>query len=715
MYRIHRTLRSLSWAALSVSLVGAASAEEEAAPGLEDVVPGAPTFREVLSLADVGQVAIAPDGSRVAYTVRSTEWDENRYDTEIWMVSRAPDGSWSAPFQLTRTPSGSSTSPDFSPDGRWLAFLAARKNGGPSAKTQVHRIALAGGEARAVTSWKEGVGAFRWSPDSTRIAFTAAQERSEEHEARVEAYGRFRVEDEDLRPLHLFIQDLEPGQSTDPATSAADEEPRRLTSGDLHVTGFEFAPDGESIAISHWPSPQIDMFPRGDISLVDLASGELRGLVSQPGGDGLGVWSPDGRALFFQSPMGGDDYYGNTQTARVEIETGTVRSLTSTFDEDTFAVAAHEGVGILFTANERTRRSLFRLDPETEAVQRLDLQGTVVGSVALSRDGSTLAWTAYGGEQLSEVYVAGMESLSEVVKVTDMTVQTEGWPLGTRELVTWTSRDGAEIEGVLSLPDGHERSQAAPLLVVIHGGPTGTSRPDLVGGYVYPMEQWLARGALILQPNYRGSAGYGGAFRALNVRNLGVGDAWDVESGVEALIERGLVDPDRVGAMGWSQGGYISAFLATNSTKFRAISNGAGISNWMTYYVNTDIHGFTRAYLEATPWDDPEIYAKTSPMTNITQAATPTLIQHGENDARVPVPNAFELYQGLQDQGVPTRLILYEDFGHGIVRPKERLAAVWHNWQWFEKWIWGRDVELPVEVEAEDSGKDANDSQGASN
>ena len=141
----------------------------------------------------------------------------------------------------------------------------------------------------------------------------------------------------------------------------------------------------------------------------------------------------------------------------------------------------------------------------------------------------------------------------------------------------------------------------------------------------------------------------------LNVRNLGVGDAWDVLSGVEALVERGVADPDRVAAMGWSQGGYISAFLTTSSDRFRAISVGAGISNWMTYYVNTDIHGFTREYLKATPWDDPEIYAKTSPMTYILQAKTPTLIQHGEFDARVPTPNAYELYQGLQDVGVGDR------------------------------------------------------------
>ena len=234
--------------------------------------------------------------------------------------------------------------------------------------------------------------------------------------------------------------------------------------------------------------------------------------------------------------------------------------------------------------------------------------------------------------------------------------------------------------------------------MVIHGGPTGVDYPAAVNGSVYPIHQWLAKGALVLRPNYRGSAGYGEAFRSLNVSNLGVGDMWDVMSGVDHLVSRGMVDTTRMAAMGWSQGGYISAFLTTNTNRFAAISVGAGISNWITYYVNTDIHPFTRQYLRATPWDDRAIYDKTSPMTNITQATTPTLIQHGEFDRRVPIPNAYELYQGLRDMGVESKLIVYKGFGHGITKPKERLAAMWHNWQWLAKPIWNEEVMVPVDV-----------------
>ncbi|PYR60783.1 MAG: S9 family peptidase, partial [Acidobacteria bacterium] len=243
----------------------------------------------------------------------------------------------------------------------------------------------------------------------------------------------------------------------------------------------------------------------------------------------------------------------------------------------------------------------------------------------------------------------------------------------------------------LHKPADFDAHRKYPLFVVIHGGPTGVSRPVPYTSSTYPIDIWVPRGALVLEPNYRGSAGYGEKFRALNVRNLGIGDAWDVLSGVDSLIAKGFVDPARVGTMGWSQGGYISAFLATHdSARFKAISVGAGISDWMTYYVNTDIHPFTRTYLKATPWDDPDIYAKTSPITYIKQAKTPTLIQHGDADQRVPPPNAFELYQGMQDQHVPVKLIVYKGFGgigHGPSKPKSYRAVMDHNLEWFDRYL----------------------------
>lgn len=316
-----------------------------------------------------------------------------------------------------------------------------------------------------------------------------------------------------------------------------------------------------------------------------------------------------------------------------------------------------------------------------------------------------MAFIYLDANHFQDVYVSTVSSF-QPKKLTHYSDQLAEWNLSTKETVKWKSKDGAEISGVLTKPADFDPQKKYPLLVIIHGGPSSISFPqylDRMNRY-YPIEQWVAKGAVVLQPNYRGSTGFGEAFRKLNYRNLGVGDYWDVISGVDYLVSQGFVDNDRLGAMGWSQGGYISAFITTFSDRFKAVSVGAGISDWVTYYVNTDIHPFTRVYLGATPWDDEEVYKKTSPMTYINTAQTPTLIQHGEFDLRVPIPNAFKLYQGLQDKGVPVKFVIYKGFGHGISKPKENLAVLSHNFNWFNKYIWGE--EPPEEKFEEDKEKE---------
>jgi dipeptidyl aminopeptidase/acylaminoacyl peptidase len=308
--------------------------------------------------------------------------------------------------------------------------------------------------------------------------------------------------------------------------------------------------------------------------------------------------------------------------------------------------------------------------------------------------------TAATPNHFPEVFVSPTRDFAPK-KLTDVAAQWEGFRLGTREAITWNSVDGTPIEGILIKPADYDASRKYPLLVVIHGGPTGIDTPALSADRYYPIERFAAKGALILRPNYRGSAGYGETFRSLNVRNLGLGDYQDVISGVDSLIAKGLVDKDRVAAMGWSEGGYISAFITTYSDRFKAVSVGAGISDWITYYVNTDIHPFTRQYLKATPWEDPEIYRKTSPITHVNRAKTPTLIQQGDQDKRVPPPDSYELYQALKDRGVPVKLIFFKGFGHAIDKPKQQRALMDQNYDWFSKYIWGE--ETPVGPDSTDN------------
>jgi len=406
-------------------------------------------------------------------------------------------------------------------------------------------------------------------------------------------------------------------------------------------------------------------------------------------------WSPDGKSILYQTSLSDStsNYYLNGKLFRINVDGSDNRQLAKDFDEDLSRLQWNKN-GIFAIGWEKTNRPMIKIDPKNGNSTILSVDSKRIWNYSFSKDGNHLAYTGVNDNNLTEVYYSDYP-LKDAKLITESSKQIEHWSVAQSEVISWISEDGQLIEGVLHKPMDYDPNKKYPLLVIIHGGPTSISTPSPTPSYVYPIIQWLNKGALILRPNYRGSAGYGEKFRSLNVKNLGVGDSWDVLSGVKYLESKGIIDGDKVGSMGWSQGGYISAFLTTNSNKFKAISVGAGISNWMTYYVNTDIHPFTRQYLKATPWSDKEIYEKTSPMTNINNASTPTLIQHGEFDKRVPTANAYELFQGLQDNGVETKLIIYKGFGHGINKPKERLAATWHNWQWFAKYIWEEEIELP--------------------
>ncbi|HEY1913368.1 MAG TPA: S9 family peptidase [Vicinamibacterales bacterium] len=634
----------------------------------------APTVDQILSLKRVGSPELSPDGRTVAYTVRQTNWDDNTYDTQIWLA----DVGSGATRQLTAGKK-SSQSPAWSPDGSRIAFVSDRTD-----KRQIYLIDPRGGEAEPLTSLDDGIDRFEWAPDGKTIAYSATDPKSAAAKDRDKKYGEFLVVEQDYRMTQLYVIDV------------ATRVTRTLTSGGAFTVGdFSWSPDSRSIAFDHRINPALANGGSADISIVTVSDASVRKLVTQEGPDTNPVWSPDGSRIAFQTAMANPAFfYSNSLIAVVPAAGGTPTLLSSGFDEDP-SIVAWKPNGLFFAAAARTYSYLYRLDPESKTVTKVTpIDQTVDSGFSLSKDGQAYACLRADAKAVSDVYaVSGLARTATAKKLTDMNAQIADWAAGTVEVVSWKSQDGAAIEGVLHKPADFDPGRKYPLLVVIHGGPTGVSRAIPYTSTIYPIDVWVPRGVLVLEPNYRGSAGYGEKFRALNVRNLGVGDAWDVLSGIDALVAKGMVDSARVGAMGWSQGGYISAYLTTHdAARFKAISVGAGISDWMTYYVNTDITPFTRQYLKATPWDDPAIYAKTSPITYIKQAKTPTLIQHGATDQRVPLPDAYELYRGLQDNHVPAKLIVYQGFagvGHGPTKPKSFRATMEHNIEWFDQYFFG--------------------------
>ncbi len=634
-----------------------------------------PSIDNLLSLKAVSAPRISPDGAQVAWLVTGTDWTQDAFVPQIWVH----DTRSNAAQQLTRHEAGAGQV-QWSPDGQWLAFTSTRVEG----RSQLYVMAVGGGEPIRLTNAAGGVGAYAWRLDGGAIAFTSSPSAAA-RKSRDTTLGGYEVVRRDYAMQALYTIDVSAaGNTPQPGTL------RTPGAAKFSVGAFEWSPDGTRIAFSATTVPDPVAGNTADVHVLTLADNTIRAVVTQAGADTDPHWSPDGRQLVFSSAMGDvrQNYFRNSRLAVVSADGGAVRAITAAFDELPGFIGWGSR-GVYFSGLQRTASHLFIVDPVSGVVTRVTGPDSgMFSGFSLTRDQSAAAFIVSAPTSLPEIGISPLSNFAPRV-LTTMSAQVRDWKLGTREVVRWTSRDGAEIEGILIKPRDFDPSRKYPLLCVIHGGPTGIDRPTLPDARYYPVDEWVNRGALVLKVNYRGSAGYGERFRALNYRNLGVGDAWDVVSGVDALIGKGFVDGARVASMGWSQGGYISAFLTTSSTRFVATSVGAGISDWRTYYYNTDITPFTINYLGADPVTDPAIYARTSPIDYVRAAKTPTLIQHGELDRRVPIANAYQLRQALEDRGVPVEMVVYKGFGHGITKPKSQRAVMQHNLGWFNHYIFG--------------------------
>ena len=307
-----------------------------------------------------------------------------------------------------------------------------------------------------------------------------------------------------------------------------------------------------------------------------------------------------------------------------------------------------------------------------------------------------VAFLGFSPTKLYEIYYgAPNENGWDITRLTNETETYSHIEFGTVESIKWISKDGTEIEGILRKPSDFDPEKKYPLIVHPHGGPRGTSNFSLLENQYYrPVSSFLARGILILQPNYRGGLGKGRAFMELNHDNLGVGDMWDIESGIDYLISQGYVDETKIGSMGGSQGGYLSAFGGMHTDRFAAVNVMAGVSSWYIYYIGSDNRH--SIHLTGTPHEpeNREMYRKSAPIAAIDRAKTPMLIQHGEKDERISVISAQELYRALKHKGVPVELFVYPGKGHGFIAPQDNYAIILQVYRWFCHYLLGEELDF---------------------
>ena len=621
---------------------------------------------DLMKVAVVGSPRVSPDASRVAYTVGEVKMEKDKEwktVTQVWVVPAAGGKA----LQYTRGDK-SSTAPEWSPDGRMLAFLSDREKDG---ERQVWLMMADGGEAWPATTHKGGVSGFRWSPDGKQLLLSATDQPGKDEEDRKKVKDDTIVIDRDIRMTHLWTWDIET------------KVEKRLTEGNFTVSEPQWSPDGTRITYTTRPTPKADDGSLSDVWIMTVAGGEKKKLEENAGSSDTARWSPDGKSIAY---TGSPDSSGVSTTFLYVIPAagGTPKELTTKFDLSVGTpVWSRDGKTIYFSTNLLEAIEVYSCDVASGAVKQVTQRGGSTGITDISRDGRVFVGTTSSAKQPTELY-SWIPDTSSLRTITDHNAWLKDYALADTEVVKWKSKDGTEVEGLLTKPVGYEAGKKVPFLLNPHGGPTGASLNNFSG----TVQVLAANGFAVLQPNFRGSTGKGLAFSQANKNSWGKGDYEDCMAGVDSMIASGLADPDRLGAFGWSYGGYMTFWILTQTDRFKAVSPGAAISNIYSMYSQNDIQRYLRwFYSDKAPWEATDLYWDRSPMKYVKNVKTPTMIMHGQVDTRVPIAQAQEFYMALKEMNVPVEFVVYPRENHGFTEPRHQMDRVRRYVKFFAKYL----------------------------
>ena len=662
------------------------------------------TIMDIMDLKTVGGVSLSPDGSNVAYAVSGWEHpsarpsaDPAKPDTakgekhemrsHIWMVPAAGG----TPRQLTFSERGENA-PQWSPDGRSLAFLSSRGSG-TDAKTQIWVLPMDGGEGYQLTTSKENVTGFEWSKDGSRIAFLAVDTLPKNDEAKTARRDDPQVFEDNFRLSHAWVIDV--------ATKRASE----VAHGNLTVSGApSWSPDGTRLAFQAAPTTMI-RDSRSDIYIVTIADKSLTKITPKPEAGSAPAWSPDGKTIAFtvlpQSHTARPDSImdreiGNDHLVLYDVATGKAKD---TYDAKADISAGNprwtpDGSRVLFTTGERAWAAVYAYDVASNKLNRI-VGKVLIGNPSLSKDGRLAAYTLGTSDAPADVYVSDL-TFASPRKLTDVNPQLREIALGETEVITWKSTDGTPVEGVLLKPVGYQAGRKYPLLVEAHGGPTGATNAGFKANWGSPGQVWAGQGWAVLYPNPRGSTNYGEKFTRANIMDWGGGDYRDIMTGVDDVIRRGIADSSKMAFEGWSYGGYMTAWVVSQTSRFKAARMGAGLSDLQSMYGTTDIPGYIGTFFSGVPTQKTlDFYRARSAITFVDNVTTPLLIQHGGSDQRVPVGQAMEYYRALKDRGKTVQLVFYPREGHGLAEYYHQVDKMQRELDWMTKYTLGPQRVVP--------------------
>lgn len=652
------------------------------------------TFDDMIRMHRVGEGQISPDGKWVAYTVTTADMEANRNASNIWIVPAAGGDS----LQLTQ--SGRDSSPAWSPDGKTIAFLSSR-----SGTSQVYLLSMEGGEAEPLTKLSTGADLVKWSPDGKLILFTSSvypdckddacnKERDEAKEkdkvkAHVAEHLLYRhwTHWNDGKRSHLFVmspdrsgaaRDLTPGANYD---VPPDE---RGSAADIN-----FSPDSKEICFTAVTDPVEAISTNGDLFLVPVTGGEARRITTQKGFDGEPTYSPDGEYIAYHAQMTAG--YESDRWRVMLYDRGTEKSedLTAEFDRSAGELAwSPDSKAIYFTAEDETQQPIYEMNARTGAIPKKLISNSYNAGISVSADGKTIVFERTSLTRPAEVFAAESDGshLRQLSHQNDAILAS--LKMNEAETFWFEGAGGTRVQAMMIRPPDFEASKKYPLLVLLHGGPQ--TMWSNAWGYRWNEQVFSAPGYATLMINRRGSTGYGQKFTDEITGDWGGKAYEDVMDGVDyALKKYPFLDGSRMAAAGGSYGGYMANWIATHNGRFKAIISHAGIWDANSMYATEELW-FQEHDMQGTPWTNPESYRKWAPMTYAAELGkfkTPMLVIDGELDFRVPYTQSLELFDTLQRQNVPSKLVIFPDEGHWVLKPQN--SRFWYKTflDWLAKYL----------------------------